>query len=329
MLVLRTTAIVIALISGCAAVPVGGEGDDLALGEVGPDDNKADGRWGYATECKPIPEVEPLIDPAITLSIDGLTLHLVDRAGGYDAVFPVGVGTIDERASSSISGQSETYFPIHETRRQDFEIDTTDAWSFNPCRVWWTDPDTTEMLPVFAGLPFMRFFGSYGIHGPITGYREPDGGHLVRGYVSHGCVRMEAAHVLEVYSRTSGVDGVPVHLQREPERRPDGRRVDVTDRWIGSECDVDTDCGFEAAVCEIHPSGGHGFCSLPCARLCPDRPGYPMTACVASTTIPNSGMCVPREERKNRGCRPYDRFVPRFQRRFGASGAAVPVCVPQ
>lgn len=59
---------------------------------------------------------------------------------------------------------------------------------------------------------------------PIDNYRAPSGGNLRRGYVSHGCIRMEAAGVLEVYARIRGVGSVPVHVQRAPER--EGERVD-------------------------------------------------------------------------------------------------------
>ena len=40
---------------------------------------------------------------------------------------------------------------------------------------------------------------------------------------------MEAADILEVYARIKGVAKVPVHVQKEPERWTDGRRVDVAE----------------------------------------------------------------------------------------------------
>lgn len=55
---------------------------------------KADGNWGYALECKPVPTL-PLANPKITISIDGLTLRLVGDGGSYDKVFPIGAGQID------------------------------------------------------------------------------------------------------------------------------------------------------------------------------------------------------------------------------------------
>ena len=46
---------------------------DLGLGEV--NDYKDDGNWGSATTCKAIPSLTPLKDPAIVVSLDGLTLR--------------------------------------------------------------------------------------------------------------------------------------------------------------------------------------------------------------------------------------------------------------
>jgi hypothetical protein len=302
--------------------------DDLDLGDLSDDDGKADGFWGHATTCKPIPDLPALADPHITISIDGLTLHLVDRAGDYDRVFPVGVGAINQKQSSSYYGESQTYYPLHSTGRSDFSIDTTNNWTFNPCRIWWTDSDSGQRLPVFAGLPFMRWKGAYGIHGPITNYRAANGGNLERGYVSHGCVRMEAADVVEVYARIRGEDDVPVHVQREPERQPDGARVDVADTWVGSECDTDADCAFDGGSCHANAIGGRGFCTLACDRYCPDRWGAPTTFCVADPSAAGSGMCVAQETAKNFGCQPYDHLVPETRARNGEPSRTARVCVP-
>ena len=47
------------------------------------------------------------------------------------------------------------------------------AWWYR-CKMWWTDPDTKEISPVYAGLPFIRLNGpptlGYAIHGPIDKY---------------------------------------------------------------------------------------------------------------------------------------------------------------
>ncbi len=165
----------------------------------------------------------------------------MDRAGDYDAVFPVGVGSINDNEGETTTNESRSMFPVLADGTADFTIKTTDHYNFNPCRIWWTDPATGSEVPVFAGLPFMRWRGAYGIHGPITNYGAPDGDELKRGYVSHGCIRMGAADVLEVYARVRGVAQVPVHVQRAPERDDAGTRVDVADPWIGAECVVDMD----------------------------------------------------------------------------------------
>jgi len=105
-------------------------GEDLPLGEMDDDDLKADGYWGAATTCKEIPDLPALVDPAIVISVDGLTLHLVDRAGDYDQIFPVGVGTIDDREDSLTLGESRTMYPVLRTGIADFAIDTTEAADF-------------------------------------------------------------------------------------------------------------------------------------------------------------------------------------------------------
>ena len=316
-------------LSSCAEDGVGANPyEDLPVGDLNGDDGKADGSWGYATTCKEIPNLPPLADPAITVSIDGLTLHLVDRAGDYDRVFPVGVGTIDEREGSVTEGESRTMYPPLKSGSSDFSIDTTDRWSFEPCRIWWTSSETGEQLPVFAGLPFMRWSGAYGIHGPITNYRAQNGGYLERGYVSHGCIRMEAADVLEVYARVSGVDRVPVRVQREPERDDAGRAEDVDPPWVGAECEADEDCAYSAGFCKANPYSGRKFCSIRCSRYCPDRTGYPTTFCVADPDDTSQGFCTVKEESRNYDCRPYDHFAPVAQARFGDPGTTARVCMP-
>jgi len=317
---------------GCAVPSEEGQGEpqeeqDLPLGDrEGLDDLKADG-WGSALECKPIPNLPPLADPAITISIDGLTLHLVDRAGDYDRVFPVGVGQID-LGSGLTSGESHTMWPVLDAHTQEFRIKTTDSYNFNACRVWWTDSETNETLPVFAGLPFMRWSGSYGIHGPITNYQLPNGGNLKRGYVSHGCVRMEAADVVEVYARIRGVSSVPVRVQREAERTVDHQRVDVETRWIGAECTSNADCNFEGGFCKQNPLGGTGFCTRSCTQYCPDRSFAPKTFCVADPDDATKGICTIKQNADNYGCRPYEHLTPRTAKRFNQTSVTANVCLP-
>ncbi len=306
----------------------GDDSDDLPLGDLGADDGKADGNWGHATVCKDIPYQQPLEDPYIVISIDGLTLHLRDRAGDYDRVFPIGVGAIDTAAASLTYDESHTMYPLLSTGRNDFTIDTTNNWSFNPCRIWWTDPATGEQLPVFAGLPFMRWYGGYGIHGPITNYRASNGGWLQRGYVSHGCIRMEAADVVEVYARIADTARVAVHVQREAERDSNHDRIEVDSPWIGAECQSDDDCSFAGGQCHHNPFGGRGFCTMSCSRYCPDRTGYPVTFCVADPDDASQGICVVKENPQNHDCRPYDHFEKSHQGRFGQPSVTAEVCLP-
>jgi hypothetical protein len=317
--------VLLATLGACAEHDAFESGDDLPLGDVSADDLKADGLWGAALECKPVPALPPLVSPRITLSIDGLTLRLSDAASGFDQVFPVGVGAIEQDPTSGEYGESLSYFPVAATGRSDFSITPS---SIQPCKTWWTDPATGERIPVFAGLPFMSFHGNYAIHGPIDGFRGPEGGSLRRGYVSHGCFRMEAADVLEVYARIKDVANVPVHLQREPERRIDRTKVDVASAWIGAECTQDADCDFASGFCANNRLTQRGFCSARCTGTCADRPGYPATFCIADPGAAGTGMCVPRAQSENFECRPYDHFAIASAARFNQPTVTTRVCAP-
>lgn len=306
-------------------------GGDLPLGDVSAEDMKADGDWGAALTCKPVPNLPPLVNPKITLSIDGLTLHLTDAATGYDKVFPVGPGKIETDPTSGEFRESLSYYPVARTGKNDFSITPS---SIQPCKTWWTDPATGEKTPVFGGLPFLSFYGSYAIHGPIDNYRAPNGGNLRRGYVSHGCFRMEAADVLEVYARIKGVAKVPVHVQREPERTPERTKVDLAAKWIGSQCTANSDCNFSGGYCATNKLTQRGFCSARCTTTCADRPGYPSTFCVAdptaaaSTTAQAKGMCVAKAVPENFECRPYDHFQSVQLARFNQPAVKATVCMP-
>jgi hypothetical protein len=304
-----------------------GGGDDLPLGDV-EGDAKADGTgWGAALDCKPIPQVAPLVSPHITVSLDGLTLHLVDPATGYDRVFPIGPGRIDQTETDAEYGESLTYEPIIKYGTGDFSITPQSSVA---CKTWWTDPETGEQSPVFAGLPFMSWSGNYAIHGPIDNYRAANGGTLRRGFVSHGCVRMEAADVLEVYGRIHTVAKVPVHVQRETERLADGTKVDLAAKWIGSPCSADSECNFAGGFCATNQVTHTGFCSAHCTQYCSDRTGYPSTFCVADPNQAGSGMCMPKAVDQNFACRPYDHFaVARAQPRFNQPATTADVCLPR
>lgn len=298
--------------------------EDLPLGDRDPADMKADGTWGYALTCKDIPSLPPLVSPRITISLQGLTLHLVDSATGYDKVFPIGPGAIDHDAGLS-NGESLSLWPVLAYGKHDFALEPATNVA---CKIWWKDPETGELSPVFAGLPFLSWSGSYGIHGPIDNFRAQNGGNLRRGLVSHGCVRMEAEDIKEVYARVKAVANVPVHVQREPERLADGTRVDVTPRWVGAECGADADCNYAGGLCKHNPWSERGFCTARCARTCADKAGYPTTFCVTDTDDATQGMCVPKVLATNEGCRPYDHFQPETMARFGQPSVAASVCLP-
>jgi hypothetical protein len=299
--------------------------DDLPVGDLSAGDLKADGNWGAALTCKPIPELPPLVAPRIVVSIDGLTLHLTDDATGYDKVFPIGPGAIEHDERALEYGESHTMYPVLATGQHDFTLRPAQASS---CKTWWTDPDTGQKLPVFAGLPFMPFYGGYAIHGPIDNYRAANGGNLRRGYVSHGCVRMEAADVLEVYGRIRKAKTVPVHVQREPERRADGTRVELSPAWLGAECDGDGDCDFAGGFCHENAIGGRGFCSARCTGYCPDKPGAPTSTCVPDPDAAGQGMCAAKELAQDEACRPFDHLTAHTLPRFAHAGQTVRACTP-
>ena len=301
-------------------------GGDLPVGDLSAEDQKADGNWGAALTCKTVPSLPRLISPRITLSIDGLTLRLTDAATGFDKVYPVGAGAIEQDDTSGEYRESLSYFPASSTGRSDFSITPS---SIQPCKTWWTDPATGAKTPVFAGLPFMSFYGNYAIHGPIDNYRATNGGSLRRGYVSHGCFRMAAEDILEVYARIKGVAKVPVHLQREPERMADRTRVDLTAKWIGSECSQNTDCNYPNGYCATNSITRRGFCSAKCTSYCADRPGYPSTFCVNDPTRTDTGMCVAKAQPQNFECRPYDHLGIVNASRFGQPTVKADVCLPK
>jgi L,D-transpeptidase catalytic domain len=320
--------VLVAVVAGCADPEARRAMDpeaDLPIGDQLPDDEKADGIWGAALTCKTVPNLPPLTAPRIVISIDGLTLHLVDAATGYDKVFPVGPGVINHNVGETSYGESRSLYPVLATGQHEFVI--TPA-TIEPCKFWWTDPETGKRQPVFAGLPFLAWYGNFAIHGPIDNFRAPNGGSLRRGFVSHGCVRMEAADILEVYARIKGLKKVPVHVQKEAERRSDGRRVDVPNPWIGAECTRDADCNLAGGFCHANAATGRGFCAVGCTSLCSDRAGYAPTFCVGDPADPSRGICVEKQMPQDEACRPFDGLAPRTLTRFGQPSVSASVCVP-
>jgi hypothetical protein len=61
---------------------------------------------------------------------------------------------------------------------------------------------------------------TYALHGPITAT-------LIRGFVSHGCVRMRPADVIRIFWIMKKHPSAPVTIQREVEKDANGKRVDV------------------------------------------------------------------------------------------------------
>jgi hypothetical protein len=200
-----------ALVVGCAE---GFEGEDPEVGigegvdydEDNPgaplDDGKSDlPRYAIPTD------LPMLLAPEIIVSLDGLTVHLFDRATGFQAVYPAGVGTKNSRGVSiTPAGHFKT------------GVDISDTWWYVPRR---TVPD------YFGGFPFLRITArnsaganTYALHGPITS-------ELIRGYVSHGCIRMRGNDIVRLFWMVKNHPNTPVTFQREVELDRNGKKVDV------------------------------------------------------------------------------------------------------
>ena len=257
-------------------------------------------------------------------------MHLTDRQGSFDRVYPIGAGTIDDRHGSRTYGESRSAYPVFK-RGNDFTIDSA---TINACRIWWSDPDSGKLLPVFAGLPFIRFYGPYGIHGPISKYWKENGGELHRGYVSHGCIRMEAADVAELWAYIRDTPKVPLHIQLPIERDAAGQALDVSPRFIGAECTDDAQCDFEGGLCQRSGDDARaGFCTKRCDRICADRLDYPTTYCVDAAKVGASdssdGRCVPVSNDQSHSCRRFAVLAPSAATpRHGQPEVTRDVCLP-
>jgi hypothetical protein len=316
-------------------LPPTGFEEELAIGAI--DDLKTDGDWGAALQCKAIPDLEPLAAPTIVVSLDGLTLHLTDAETGYDRVFPIGPGSIKDGESLTplSTGLADGLFHIRLDKPVGAESSDPGyaPWAYAySCRMWWKDPDTGTKVPVFAGLPFLRLEGAptlgYAIHGPIDSYTIPSGGRLRRGYVSHGCIRMEAADVLELYALTLG-HKVPVRVQQAVERRADGSAVDLPQKWLLAECATDEECTFDGGFCHANPYTGKGYCTRECLKYCPDEYGQPVSFCVADPEDDAKGLCTLKAASFNNHCRRYPGFeLAQGIGRFGQPSVTADVCLP-
>lgn len=168
-----------------------------------------------------------LVDPEIVVSLDGLTVHLFDRGGDFSRVYPTGVGALNS------AGESFTPTGFFAT-------------SPDPDNGWWNVPDRFTPL-YYGGFPFIRLTtlnsraqNTYGLHGPITYSCRSgaDGANcpledrewfLVRDYVSHGCVRMRAADIVELFYLIDGRASIPVTIQREVEVDDRGEPIEIED----------------------------------------------------------------------------------------------------
>jgi hypothetical protein len=204
-----TTLIGVAV--GCADPSPGedpelGSGQGVEYDEENPgaplDDGKSD-----APHYQIPSDLPELVAPEIIVSLDGLTVHLFDRATGFEEIYPAGVGVKNSRGIS-----------ITPTGHYQSGSDTSDVWWYSPRR---TVPD------YFGGFPFLRTTAenddganTYALHGPITST-------LIRGYVSHGCVRMRGTDIVRVFWMVKSHPSTPITIQKEVELDAAGKKVDL------------------------------------------------------------------------------------------------------
>lgn len=103
--------------------------------------------------------------------------------------------------------------------------------------------------------------------------------------------------------------------------------------WIGSVCSDDAACAFSGGSCYDFSLDGeegiHGFCSVSCQGLCPDKTGTAPTFCA---DLDGVGRCVSKSHALNASCARIPgttaRAVSRFIGTSSASAATATVCVP-
>jgi hypothetical protein len=203
----RLVPLLLAL-SACAPELYSPDGDEDSEGELYDEvhpNSDLQGANGLGYER---PDVEALPHPEIVVSLAGLTVHLFDRSTGFSAVYPAGPGVLSAKTGRSIT-------PTGHFRTS---ADVGDRWYYTPAR-WFP--------AYFDGLPFLRIDAknsdgqaTYGLHGPITST-------LIRGYVSHGCVRMAADDVVDLFWMIKDHPRTPVTIQQEVELDALGEPVDV------------------------------------------------------------------------------------------------------
>lgn len=209
---------------GVATSGGGNPFDQENPGDVGPDLSKADGNAYVVPTLLP-----PLEDPRIVVSLAGFSVELIDDATGFHKVYPTGVGALGS------SGRS--YTPVGEfTTHPDAE----ENWFWYARRY---------RPSYFDGLPFMRITArnsrgaqTYGFHGPITGT-------LQRGYVSHGCMRMQPDDIVELFWLMRRYPGAKVSIQAEKRYTEEGELIDVT------PAELDPVAAWRASVCADRDTG--------------------------------------------------------------------------
>ena len=221
------------LLAGCAADrgpgDDGGEvvdpeppGEGVAYDEQHPGADVGPGKADLPLTYE-VPEELPALErPEVIVSLEGLSVHLFDRATGISKVYATGVGKIGS------SGKSYTPTGFFQT------LDPSHGWYYIPRRY---SPE------YFGGFPFLRLniensngYHTYGMHGPIT-FSCPDGSSdcglldrdwfLVRDFVSHGCMRMEVDGIVELFWALRDFGHVPVSIQQAIELDALGDEVDV------------------------------------------------------------------------------------------------------
>ena len=186
--------------------PEVGTGEGVDYDQDNPNAPLDDGKSDLPRYMVPT-DLPMLVAPEIIVSLDGLTVHLFDRATGFQAVYPAGVGMKNSRGVS-----------ITPTGHFKSGANSNDSWWYVPRR---TVPD------YFGGFPFLRTTArnsdggnTYALHGPITE-------QLIRGYVSHGCVRMRGNDIVRLFWMVKPHASTPITIQKEVELDRNGKKVDV------------------------------------------------------------------------------------------------------
>ncbi len=222
-------ALVLCALGGCAGPHDDGkevfdpepEGEGVAYDSEHPGADpvgKADNPHTYEVPTD-LPELQR---PEVIVSLEGLTVHLFDRVTEFSRVYPTGVG---KKGSSGRSYTPRGFFRTHA----------------DPSNYWYNIPRRYNPS-YFGGFPFLRLDTensrgqhTYGLHGPIT-YTCPGEGNcgllerewfLQRDFVSHGCMRMEAQDIVELFWVTRGHGSIPVSIQGDIERDAAGEAVDI------------------------------------------------------------------------------------------------------